>query len=80
MEWLSHIFVADGKKCKKNICKTYTHPPHRRLRKQGANGKTSKLHVNEYNTNVDHGTITLIASAHITTENVSVVGRMHLSS
>jgi len=24
--------VADGKK-QKNICKTYTHPPHRRLRK-----------------------------------------------
>jgi len=30
---LSGIFVADGKKAKKNICKTYTHPPHRRLRK-----------------------------------------------
>jgi len=23
------------KKQKENICKTYTHPPHRRLRKQG---------------------------------------------
>jgi len=39
---LSGIFVTDGKKQKKNkkkqkteknICKTYTHPPHRRLRK-----------------------------------------------
>jgi len=33
------IFLTDGKsrkktkKNKKNICKTYTHPPHRRLRK-----------------------------------------------
>jgi len=35
------FFVVDGKKTKKNkqkkteknICKTYTHPPHRRLRK-----------------------------------------------
>ena len=31
-ERLSGIFVAKGK-TRKNICKTYTHPPHRRLRK-----------------------------------------------
>jgi len=34
---LSGIFVTDGKnkqKKQKNICKTYTHPPHRRLRKK----------------------------------------------
>jgi len=30
---LSGIFVTEGKKQKKNICKTYTHLPHRRLRK-----------------------------------------------
>jgi len=36
---LSGIFLTDGKNKKnkketeKNICKTYTHPPHRRLRK-----------------------------------------------
>jgi len=36
---LSGIFVTDGKnrkkteKTEKNICKTYTHSPHRRLRK-----------------------------------------------
>jgi len=34
-ERLSGIFVTDGK-TKKNICKTYTHPPHRRLRKRVA--------------------------------------------
>jgi len=35
-ERLSGIFVTDGKKQKKtekNICKTYTHLPHQRLRK-----------------------------------------------
>jgi len=32
------IVLTDGKKCKKNICKTYTHPPPtgRRLRKKAA--------------------------------------------
>jgi len=34
------------KKTKKNICKTYTHPPHRRLRKKD---KTFKLQVTTCN-------------------------------
>jgi len=35
-ERLFGIFVTDGKNTEKNICKTYTHPPHRRLHKYAA--------------------------------------------
>jgi len=49
---LSHIF-ADGKKNKKNICKTYTLPPHRRLRK--LNGRDSESGLNSGGDRVSGG-------------------------